>query len=64
MAIVVVTLVGVKNSSAVCQMKELLPVGFPSEGTQLAESLLGRGALANFITQGVRAVPVTNDSLS
>lgn len=39
-------------------------MGFPPEVTRLPEPHQGRSALANFITQGVRVVPVTNDSLS
>lgn len=53
-----------KSFIKVCQVRQILLVGFPSEATRPAEPHWERSALANFIPQGVSAVPVTNDSLS
>lgn len=57
---ITVTIVDIIGNRSI---KEILPVGFRSEVSRLPEPQ-GRSALANFITQGVSAVPVTNDSLS
>lgn len=53
-----------RSSIKVCQGREIFPAGFPPEVTCVPEPHQGRRASANFITQGVRVVPVTNHFLS